>query len=121
MQVSRVFDFSAAHILDVEGPCSNLHGHNYKLQVTIEGEVLENGFVMDFADIKKIVKKEVISVLDHSNLNDFIKQPTAEHIVIWIWQKLESKLPLFELTLFETDDTFVSYKGCRAGSPNTLK
>jgi len=115
MQITREFKFEAAHkLLRYDGPCENLHGHSYVLHVSIEGEVDKNGFVMDFGELKIIVENHVISKLDHGYLNKKIKQPTAENIVIWIWERLiEAKFPVCELKLWETSGGFVTYRGER--------
>lgn len=111
MQVTRKFEISAAHKLKHEGPCKNLHGHNYYLEVTVEDNVDDDGFVIDFSDLKDIVEKNVINVLDHAYLNDIIPQPTAENIVAWAWNNLTEHLPLYELKLHETNDCYVTYRG----------
>ena len=59
--------------------------------------------IEDFDEIRRIVRETTIDLLDHQTLNDFIENPTAEHIVMWIWTRLESALPgLDELVLWET-------------------
>ena len=110
--IAKEFTFDAAHkLLKYNGPCANLHGHTYKLQVTLSGPVLKNGMVFDFVDLKKIVTEKVISKLDHKFINKIIKQSTAENIVIWIWKQLKKDLPLYEIMLWETPTSFVAYKG----------
>src|SRR3989344_8331444 len=110
--IAKEFTFDAAHkLLKYNGPCANLHGHTYKLQVTLSGPVLKNGMVFDFVDLKKIVTEKVISKLDHKFINKIIKQSTAENIVIWIWKQLKKDLPLYEIMLWETPTSFVNYKG----------
>lgn len=112
MLIAKEFTFDAAHkLLKYNGPCANLHGHTYKLQVILSGPVLENGMVFDFVDLKKIVTEKVISKLDHKFINKVIKQSTAENIVIWIWKQLKKDLPLYEIMLWETPTSFVVYKG----------
>lgn len=111
MLITRAFEFSAAHKLNHPGPCSNLHGHNYALEITVKGEVDKQGFVIDFADIKKFVDELVLSKIDHGYLNDLLEQPTAENIAKWIWQQLETNLALHQVKLFETKDCYVTYKG----------
>ncbi|MEM0492927.1 MAG: 6-carboxytetrahydropterin synthase QueD [Candidatus Thermoplasmatota archaeon] len=102
MRICREFYFDASHYLpDYKGKCENLHGHTYKLEVVIEGEIKDDGLVMDFHRIKKIVESEVIEKLDHKNLNDIIDNPTAERIVEWIYDHLKDKLPLSSLRLWE--------------------
>jgi 6-pyruvoyltetrahydropterin/6-carboxytetrahydropterin synthase len=112
MILTKEFKFDAAHKLAWhEGKCKNLHGHTYKLQVFVSGKVNENGIIIDFYELKKIVSEKVLEKLDHSNLNDIIDNPTAENIVIWIWEQLRDSLNLSELKLWETDTSFVSYTG----------
>ena len=112
MYLTHEFSFDAAHKLDCKGKCNNLHGHTYKLQVTIKGSVNEKtGMIMDFSELKDIVEEKVLSILDHSYLNDTVKNPTAENIAMWIWNKLASLLNLEEIKLWETPTSYVSYKG----------
>jgi len=108
MIVTKKFRFDSAHKLNnYKGDCANLHGHTYVLHVSVKGDVDSNGFVIDFKELNKIVKDEVISKLDHKHLNEIIKQPTAENICIWIAEKLSKKLNLYKLKLYETPDSYV--------------
>ncbi|TSA29580.1 MAG: 6-carboxytetrahydropterin synthase [Ignavibacteriales bacterium] len=104
------------------GKCNNLngHGHNYILEVIVAGEVdSQTGYVIDLKVLKEIIKKNVISKVDHKNLNldvDFLKGkiPTAENIAIGIWDQLIDKLPsgkLYSIKLYETENNYVEYKG----------
>jgi len=112
MIVTNKFRFESAHKLNnYNGKCANLHGHSYVLHVSIKGNVDSNGFVMDFCDLKSVVDKKVISKLDHSYLNNIIKQPTAENIAKWSWNQLEGIPGLHEITLWETEKNCVTYKG----------
>ena len=114
MIVTKMFEFEAAHNLkDYDGMCANLHGHSYKLQVSVEGEVDSKGFVLDFKVLKGLVKEKVISKLDHKYLNDIFDQSTAENIIIWIWNQLKDKLNLYEIKLWETSTSFVTYRGTK--------
>ena len=61
--------------------------------------------------LKKVVNGKVVDKLDHTYMNDTIPISTAENISIWIWEQLKSDLPLYELTLYETEDSFVTYRG----------
>ena len=89
MQVTKEFTFDSAHFLpNYYGKCERMHGHTYKLHVTVEGEVGENGLLIDFVILKNIVKEKILDPLDHQTLNDIIKVPSAENIVIWIWDQL---------------------------------
>lgn len=91
LTVTKEFTFDAAHYLTkYYGKCENLHGHTYKLHVTLSGEMQENGLLIDFVILKRIVKKHVLDFLDHKNLNDTFENPSSEHIAKWIWNKLEN-------------------------------
>jgi 6-pyruvoyltetrahydropterin/6-carboxytetrahydropterin synthase len=110
--LTKEFIFDAAHhLVGYNGPCKRLHGHTYKLQVTLSGVIGEDGMVSDFEEIKKIVEKRVITKLDHYLINEIISQPTAENILIWIWNKLKKELPLYELKLWETPTSFAAFRG----------
>lgn len=112
MIIVKEFTFDAAHnLINYKGKCADLHGHTYKLQVFISGPVKKNGLVWDFADLKSIVNDKVISFVDHKYLNDFIKQPSAENIAIWIWKQLKKHMPLYEVRLWESPTNFVIYHG----------
>ena len=77
--VTRTFRFEAAHQLPWhEGKCRNLHGHSYRLDVTVAGPVGPNGIVLDFADLRAVVDREVVDRYDHRFLNDLMDNPTAE-------------------------------------------
>lgn len=90
MQISRKFTFDAAHHLTkYYGKCERPHGHTYALKITLEGPVQKNGMVVDFALVKKIVEKEVLSKLDHHDLNSIFDNPSAENVAVWVWKKLE--------------------------------
>jgi 6-pyruvoyltetrahydropterin/6-carboxytetrahydropterin synthase len=108
VRLCREFHFDAAHYLpDYRGECENLHGHTYKLEVTLEGEVGKDGMVLDFGRIKEVVEAEVLSKLDHRGLNDIVKKPTAENTVEWIWARLKGKLPLCSVKLWEGEGKWV--------------
>lgn len=112
MLIAIEFTFDAAHRLqNYEGPCANLHGHTYRLQIVLSGAMQKNGMVIDFVDFKKIVAEKVISKLDHKFINKIIKQSTAENIIVWIWSQLEKDLPLYEIKLWETPTSLVIYRG----------
>jgi 6-pyruvoyltetrahydropterin/6-carboxytetrahydropterin synthase len=130
--VTRRVHFNAAHRLhnpalsDAEnraafGPCNNpnYHGHNYELEVSVEGEVdPTTGYVVDLGVVKRIAEETVLAALDHKNLNLDVPEfrdlnPTAENIAVVIWQKLEGKLPgrLARIVLWETPRNWVEYRG----------
>ena len=90
MLLTREFNFEAAHFLTkYHGKCEHLHGHSYRLWVTVEGKVQENGMILDFGFLKKIVKERVIDKFDHRCLNDFFENPTSEVVAQWIWNELK--------------------------------
>ena len=107
--VTRSFTFEAAHQLPWHpGRCRNLHGHSYRLEVTVEGGVDENGVVLDFDDLKTVVQREVVDAYDHSFLNDLVENPTAELIAADAWKRLEaSGLAPARLRLWETPNSSV--------------
>ncbi len=73
-----------------------MHGHTYRLIVTLEGAVQSNGLVIDFVVLKRIVKKQVLDTLDHNVLNDVIDNPSAERIAVWIWDQLKDLQTLLQ-------------------------
>lgn len=107
--VSRVFGFEAAHQLPWhEGKCRNLHGHSYRLEVTVDGPVGPDGIVVDFADLKAVVQREVIDRFDHRYLNDLLDNPTAELLAAEVWKSVEAAdLAVSRIRLWETPDSFV--------------
>jgi 6-pyruvoyltetrahydropterin/6-carboxytetrahydropterin synthase len=131
--VYRTAHFNAAHRLNVPqwteeqnkkffGLCnnSNYHGHNYDLQVRVEGEVDEvTGYLIDMKVLKDFIDEEVIEAFDHKNLNLDVPEfkelnPTAENIVWVIWKKLRNRLgEEFNLSvrLYETPRNFVEFNG----------
>lgn len=112
LSVSYTFSFAASHFLTkYHGKCENLHGHNYKLIVTIKGPLQDDGMVRDFKLIKKIVEEKIITPLDHTHLNDRFENPSAENVALWIWDQLKDDLPLAKIRLYETDTSYVQYKG----------
>jgi len=110
--VTRCFTFEAAHQLPWHpGKCRNLHGHGYRLEVTVEGPVGENGMVLDFADVEAVVEREVIARYDHTYLNDFFENPTAELIAHDAWKRLEAAdLDVACIRLWETADSMVEVR-----------
>ncbi|MBE0571272.1 MAG: 6-carboxytetrahydropterin synthase [Ignavibacteriaceae bacterium] len=108
--------------LKIFGKCSNpnWHGHNYTLEVTVLGEVNpDTGFVIDIKRLKEIIHVNVISKVDHKNLNidtAFLKGliPTSENITIAIWNQLANKISggkLYSVKLYETENNYFEYKG----------
>lgn len=107
--LSQTFTFDASHNLpNYIGACHNLHGHRFKVKVSINNVINpETGMVIDFKIVKDIINS-VINKLDHTHLNDTIKNPTAEHIAAYLWKELEGKLKfLYELEIWETENSSV--------------
>lgn len=107
-------DFAAAHFLrDYNGKCENLHGHNYKVYVHVEGNALDaGGMLIDFTFLKRSLK-EVLSKIDHTNLNDikeFDQNPSAERIAMYIYKNLVENLKSegIDLSLNSPDGTKIS-------------
>ncbi len=133
VSITRIVRFNAAHrvfnpsLSDEEnqrlfGKCNNpnWHGHNYTLEVTVEGEVeAKTGFVVNLADIKKIVEREIVDVIDHKNLNldvPFMSGtiPSTENLVLGCWRILAPAVAparLSKLKLWETENQYVEYDG----------
>jgi len=130
--VTRRVHFNAAHRLhnpalsdadnaQVFGPCNNpnYHGHNYDLDVSVEGEIdARTGFVADLGVVKRVVEERVVARLDHKNLNLDVPEfrslnPTTENLVVVIWKLLEGHVPgrLAKLVLWETPRNYVEYSG----------
>jgi 6-pyruvoyltetrahydropterin/6-carboxytetrahydropterin synthase len=107
--VTRAFHFEAAHQLPWhEGKCRHLHGHSYRLEVTVAGPIGPQGVVLDFADLRAAVEREVIDRYDHRYLNDLMDNPTAELIAHEIWKTLAAAgLAVTRIRLWETTDSMV--------------
>ena len=133
MKVSRRATFNAAHRLfrsdwtqgqneEIFGKCSNpnYHGHNYVLEVVLEGEVdPETGYVIDLKIVKNAIQSEISDRFDHRNLNLDCPEfkglnPTAENIAIVAWQLMRIKIPMhlgLTIKLWETENNCVEYAG----------
>lgn len=131
IQLTRKYHFSAAHRLHSDhlseeenkkifGKCNNFygHGHNYILEVTVEGEVDPvTGMIVDLAELDKAVEQEIISKFDHKHLNldteEFKeKNPTAEVMTITFWDLLQAHVPgLTKIGLWETGKNYFEYAG----------
>jgi 6-pyruvoyltetrahydropterin/6-carboxytetrahydropterin synthase len=116
--LTKKFEFEAAHYLEPEeifGKCSNMHGHTYKMEVSVTGE-LKNGMVINFTDLKRIVKDNIIDKCDHSILNKSmeLELSTAENLVnkfaIILKNALPSHIKLVRIKLFETSNSNVEWK-----------
>lgn len=141
IRITKQFSFETGHALfGYDGKCKNVHGHSYKLSVTVIGTpILDNnnvkfGMVIDFSDLKKIVKEEIVDLFDHATVfnkntphvelaNELKErghhvilvdyQPTSENMVIDFSQKIKSRLPqsieLHSLKLQETESSFAEW------------
>ena len=110
--------FAAAHALrNYKGKCENLHGHNYRVQVAIEGEGLDaNGLLYDFADLKKSLRT-ASEYLDHQYLNElnpFDKiNPSAENIAKFICEEIQKQMTAGTISyvrVWETDTSYATYR-----------
>ena len=141
IRITKQFSFETGHALyGYDGKCKNVHGHSYKLSVTVIGTPITDsnnvkfGMVIDFSDLKKIVREEIVDVFDHATvfnkntphveLAEELKnrghhvilvnyQPTSENMVIDFAQRIKNRLPegitLFSLKLQETDSSFAEW------------
>lgn len=112
LTVTRIFQFAAAHRLPEHcGKCAGIHGHTYKLEVSVSGPLhsigSSRGMIMDFGDLKEIVEKEILSDLDHAYLNKVYDVPTAELMVMSIFGRLKLVIPgLRRVRLWETENCY---------------
>jgi len=125
--VTKIFHFESAHHLPGHrGNCAHLHGHSYRLEVTIRGPIKDmlgesdHGMVMDFGDLSRIVKNLVIERLDHRDLNEVTGlHTTAENLAHWIWSELTNHgLPqalLYRIRLWETESGYVEITKAERG------
>ncbi|MDH2926297.1 6-carboxytetrahydropterin synthase QueD [Lonepinella koalarum] len=136
-KVSKEFSFDMAHILDGhDGKCQNLHGHTYKLQVEVSGDLVANGakkgMVIDFTDVKTVVKKAILDPMDHAFIYDtnspreckianllneldsktfgIPMRTTAEQMARFIFNQLKNELPISAIRLWETPTSFCEYR-----------
>lgn len=140
IRLTKEFRFEASHALwHYDGLCKNIHGHSYILQVTVIGTPIQDtnhtklGMVMDFGDLKKIVKEEIVDSYDHSvvlnrkapyqpliEVEEMFKrihvleyQPTCENMVVDFASKINSRLPqgveLFSIRLYETATSYAEW------------
>ena len=141
IRITKLFTFETGHALHgYDGKCKNIHGHSYKLSVTVIGQPISDegdsklGMVIDFGDLKMIVKEEIVDDFDHATifnkntphleLAEYLKdlghdvilvdyQPTSENMVIDFAQKIKKRLPenihLHSLKLQETETCFAEW------------
>lgn len=117
IRLTKTFDFEAAHWLPTfpEGhKCRRMHGHSFKVDVVVEGEVEpEKGYLVDYGDIKAAVAP-VQQQLDHYVLNDIegLSNPTAEMLAKWVYDRLKPSLPLLSRVIVrETCTSAAEYNG----------
>lgn len=105
-------DWSDTENESVFGNCARLHGHSYRLLVTVRGPIdPETGMVRDFRDLKRIVRQQVIQQLDHRHLNDIVSEiSTAENLCYWIAARLLPELgeSLWRVELWETRTAYAA-------------
>ena len=130
--ITKQFKFCAAHKywndtwdhnqnFKVFGDDIRVHGHNYVLDVTVTGPInQESGFIFDIQELKQIVNKNVIKVIDHSEIQKDIKwfegkQPSTENLVLFIWESIvehiDAPAKLYKIKLRETPTIFTEYYG----------
>ena len=117
MKIFKEFRFESAHRLPnvPEGhKCARLHGHSFLVKVEVEGPIgADTGWVMDFAEIKRIFKP-VYEKLDHHYLNDIpgLENPTSEVLAKWLWDQLKPQMPLLSrVVINETCTSGTIYTG----------
>ena len=112
-------DFSEDRNREVFGGCYTPHGHNYDVEVTVEGEVdPDTGYVIDLGRLKRLIHEAALDELDHTFLNDVEwlegVNPTAENLVVELWNRLNGALnglDLISIRLWETERNIAEYRG----------
>jgi len=110
-RITKIFTFDAAHRLRYhDGKCSNVHGHTYKLEVTVEGTPQtvdgnnpESGMIIDFGKLKEIVNDEVLYNLDQDNLDHVLDYSTAELMAEWIFAVIRTAVTRLESRAAQAD------------------
>jgi 6-pyruvoyltetrahydropterin/6-carboxytetrahydropterin synthase len=117
VELLREYRFEAAHRLPrlpEAHKCFRLHGHSFRFEVLLEGEVDERtGFLIDFGDVDDIVNP-LVARLDHYYLNEVegLDNPTSEILARWLWNHLRAPLPMLTaITVAETCDARCTYRG----------
>ena len=118
-EVSVEQTFAAGHALrNYKGKCENVHGHNYRIRVTVEGDHLdETGLLVDFGDLKRELRA-TIERLDHQFINDVppfdVRNPSAENIAFYFYEQLGPSLTkgarITEIKVWETDTSAAAYR-----------
>jgi 6-pyruvoyltetrahydropterin/6-carboxytetrahydropterin synthase len=118
VELVKEYRFEAAHRLPMVPPehkCARLHGHSFRIEVCIAGDVDERtGWLVDFGDITAVVEPLLLGQLDHRTLNDVpgLENPTSELLSRWLWSRLRPQLPgLAALTVHETCTARCTYRG----------
>ncbi len=117
--ISKTFSFEAAHHLDKLPPehkCSRQHGHSYTVEVVLKASSLQEdvSWIIDYADVSKVVNERIISKVDHRDLNEiFFSHTTAEMLANWFYRALEVEFPegieLAWVKVSETDKTWAIF------------
>ena len=116
MKIFKDFTFEAAHQLPLvpeTHKCSKLHGHSFWVRVSVDGNLNNLGWVIDYAEIKSACGP-IIEELDHSYLNEVpgLSNPTSENIAIWLWDAIRPKLDILsEIEVKETCNSGCIYRG----------
>jgi 6-pyruvoyltetrahydropterin/6-carboxytetrahydropterin synthase len=117
MEIFKHFTIEAAHLLPnvpAGHKCRRLHGHSFRIEIHVVGAVqAQQGWVQDFADIAKAFNP-LFNQLDHQYLNEIpgLENPTSEHLAKWIWQRLNSNLPMLSAVVVrETCTAGCIYRG----------
>lgn len=121
--LTKSFTFDAAHHLHLyEGKCKSLHGHTYRLEITVSGYPNDIGIVADFFELKQMYQQAIEQVVDHRYLNDVLPpmNTTAENMIVWMWEQIEAaitargleanRVRLEELVLYETPTSCAKLK-----------
>lgn len=118
VEVTKEFTFDSCHqLLNYQGACERLHGHTYKLQVTVKGTPDARGIVLDFKQLKEVVEQRIVGELDHYNLNDKLYyNTTAENMVVHFYDVVKTYCDTRDLTvvavrLWETPTSYAEYRG----------
>ena len=117
VRLTKTFRFEAAHQLPTfpEGhKCRRLHGHSFRFDVTVEGDVDESlGYLIDYGEIKRVVDP-IVRRLDHYYLNDIagLENSTSENLSRWLWNEIKPALPLLKkVSVYETCTSICEYEG----------
>ena len=117
VRLSKTFHFEAAHDLPTfpDGhKCRRLHGHSFRFDVVVEGEVdPAKGYLIDYGDIKNATDP-IVKQLDHFYLNEIegLSNPTSENLAKWLWEHLKSALPMISaIIVYETCTSACEYRG----------